>query len=64
MYKRIIALCLVLALSTGCLFSLSKFALKAGTTAIQVESIDIVDEGESFDSEWLDRVDENYKGKE
>ncbi len=63
MYKRIIAMCLVLALSSGCLFSLSKMIFKAGTTAIQVESIDIVDEGESFNSDWLDRVDENYPTK-
>ncbi len=60
MFKKIVALCLVLALSSGCLFSLSKLAVKAGTTAIQVESIDIVDEGENFNSDWLDRVDENY----
>ncbi len=60
MYKKIVVLCLVLALSSGCLFSLSKLAVKAGTTAIQVESIDIVDEGENFNSDWLDRVDENY----
>ncbi len=63
MYKRIIAICLVLALTSGCLFSLSKLAVKAGTTAIQVESIDIVDEGENFNSDWLDRVDENYPEK-
>ncbi len=63
MFKKIVAICLVLALSSGCLFSLSELAVKAGTTAIQVESIDIVDEGENFNSDWLDRVDENYPRK-
>ncbi len=67
MYKRIIALCLVLAFSSGCLFSLSKLAVKAGTTAIQIESIDIIDEGEeaaNYDAEDFFRVDENYNRKE
>ncbi len=60
MYKRIIALCLVLALASGCLFSMSKMLFKAGTTVIEVESVEATD---SFDSEWLDRVDENYPTK-
>ncbi len=59
MYKRIIALCICCALASGCLFSVTKFMYKAGTTAVQVESIDIVDEGEN-----LFRVDENYNRKE
>ncbi len=60
MYKRIIALCLVLALASGCFFSLRKMLFKAGTTAIQVESVEAVTD----DDAWLDRVDENYNGKE
>ncbi len=67
MYKKILAMCLVLAMSTtvftGCLFSLSKLLFKAGTTAIKIESIDIVDEGENFNSDTFYRVDENYPEK-
>ncbi len=60
MYKRIVAMCLILALASGCFFSLSKMLFRAGTTAIQVESVEVTD---SVNSDWLDRVDENYPTK-
>ncbi len=65
MYKRILALCLVLALFSGCLFNLSDLLFRAGTTVVKVKEVELTTEEEEEDVERLFyRVDENYNRKE
>ncbi len=62
MYKRIIAICLMLVLYSGCLFNLSDLMFKAGTTAVKIQAVELTTEEE--DAESFFRVDENYNRKE
>ncbi len=54
MYKKVLAICLILIATSGCLFNLSELIFKAGSATIEAQSIEVTVMPESHDYEWLE----------